>query len=1036
MGNLNFAVAVNLLTENFKKGKNELLIGFQSIQIKAMEVAAAVGIGGLGLGGLISKMIEVSKESAAANQVLKNVSNSTAELAHSQKFLIEVANKYGLSINQLTMNYARFTQAAKGSGLATQDQQAIFSGFSSQIVKMGGSTETMQATFEVITKMMSMGTISSRNFLQMIKVLPGATNIFSKALGMTNSEFATLLKSGKALSGNILPKVAQYLTKVNNGLDTDTITASANKLSNAFEELTNSTGISNFYKSLLDKTTKIIEFVKENLQEVATLFISIVSGVIIGKGINAIINSYNRLAIIALRSYKKQTLAAGESFSAQEFAANKFTNVMILGFAKIKIAIASAFRAFAPMLIISGIIEIVANLIEWAKKQKEINNEYKEYQRLSQNIGSDNPEIQNLKNLKKILDDSGNSFESRKKVLNELNDLLGSSGSISAKNLKIEGDINKKYAERIKLIENQAKIQYYTDQKLKAQDKIKDLKAEFDDYVESNKSVVGGLWHGFQNTFGENKAKQISNEMLQQFTISNDAEANIKSLNKQGVFIDSGEGNGINTNFNSNKNNKKESESEKIESNYKKQKTQYDNQLKNNVINQKEYNSNIDELNKSTYNKLGAELTPQQVEKNKTYISAKKGVDNPLTSEIQNVTDNYNTNLNNLNKLKKDGIITESEYNNELNTLIDSTLKSIDGIKNVNIANNVFAKSLLVKKDEINKADYSLPTYSTVDHTFDYKKTETEKTKDKIDNDTSFVDAGAGKFKDEDIKSEIKLADSTGTLNQLKEKFNNQADVIIDELNNKMKEVTTLEQAMKINQVKQDIKELQNQLKSGLYLSVKDVANGAKNLYEAFNAVKKTINDVHASGFEKFLSLWDAFTNTIDNIQSIIKLITELTTVINTLSSAKKAQAVLDNSQAATALSLSAATITANTLETGTNIAKGTSGAISSAAKIPFPLNLLSMAAAAAEAIALFGAIPKFADGGIVGGSSTSGDKLIARVNSGEMILNNAQQSTLFGLLNSDNITKNKTSKIEFVIDGKYLKATLDNYSRIKNRVI
>ena len=133
-----------------------------------------------------------------------------------------------------------------------------------------------------------------------------------------------------------------------------------------------------------------------------------------------------------------------------------------------------------------------------------------------------------------------------------INELLGSSGSIPAKNLKIEGDINKKYTERLKIIEYQTKIQYYTNQKLKAQDKIKDLKAEFDDYAESNKSLVGGLWHGFQNTFGEDKAKQISNEMLQQFIISNDADANITSLNKQGVFIDSGEGNGINTNTNNN----------------------------------------------------------------------------------------------------------------------------------------------------------------------------------------------------------------------------------------------------------------------------------------------------------------------------------------------------------------------------------------------------------------------------------------------------------------------------------------------------
>lgn len=42
----------------------------------------------------------------------------------------------------------------------------------------------------------------------------------------------------------------------------------------------------------------------------------------------------------------------------------------------------------------------------------------------------------------------------------------------------------------------------------------------------------------------------------------------------------------------------------------------------------------------------------------------------------------------------------------------------------------------------------------------------------------------------------------------------------------------------------------------------------------------------------------------------------------------------------------------------------------------------------------------KFASGGIVGGSSTYGDRKFARVNSGEMILNKSQQTRLFNLIN------------------------------------
>jgi hypothetical protein len=36
---------------------------------------------------------------------------------------------------------------------------------------------------------------------------------------------------------------------------------------------------------------------------------------------------------------------------------------------------------------------------------------------------------------------------------------------------------------------------------------------------------------------------------------------------------------------------------------------------------------------------------------------------------------------------------------------------------------------------------------------------------------------------------------------------------------------------------------------------------------------------------------------------------------------------------------------------------------------------------------------------------------------------------------NNNKTINNKPEKIEFVIDGKYLKATLDNYNNIKSRV-
>lgn len=57
------------------------------------------------------------------------------------------------------------------------------------------------------------------------------------------------------------------------------------------------------------------------------------------------------------------------------------------------------------------------------------------------------------------------------------------------------------------------------------------------------------------------------------------------------------------------------------------------------------------------------------------------------------------------------------------------------------------------------------------------------------------------------------------------------------------------------------------------------------------------------------------------------------------------------------------------------------------------------IATAVGSVIAAFAAIPKFETGGVVGGSSYYGDKILARVNSSELILNTDQQRKLYGAM-------------------------------------
>ena len=91
------------------------------------------------------------------------------------------------------------------------------------------------------------------------------------------------------------------------------------------------------------------------------------------------------------------------------------------------------------------------------------------------------------------------------------------------------------------------------------------------------------------------------------------------------------------------------------------------------------------------------------------------------------------------------------------------------------------------------------------------------------------------------------------------------------------------------------------------------------------------------------------------------------------------------------------------------------------------------IATAVGGVLAAFAAIPKFNDGGIVGGTSTYGDKILARVNSGELILNQRQQKALDGMLDQTAPVMN-IGVNDVLIEGDKLRIVFDRAGIKDNR--
>jgi hypothetical protein len=108
--------------------------------------------------------------------------------------------------------------------------------------------------------------------------------------------------------------------------------------------------------------------------------------------------------------------------------------------------------------------------------------------------------------------------------------------------------------------------------------------------------------------------------------------------------------------------------------------------------------------------------------------------------------------------------------------------------------------------------------------------------------------------------------------------------------------------------------------------------------------------------------------------------------------------------------------------------------AIYEGVKAGWPAMLFAIPSALASVVSAFAVAGSFESGGIVPGNSFSGDRLTARVNSGEMILNRAQQSNLFNLLNGGGGSSGSGNEIKLRIKGSDLIGVINNETKKRSR--
>lgn len=334
-------------------------------------------------------------------------------------------------------------------------------------------------------------------------------------------------------------------------------------------------------------------------------------------------------------------------------------------------------------------------------------------------------------------------------------------------------------------------------------------------------------------------------------------------------------------------------------------------------------------------------------------------------------------------------------------------------------------------------------------------------------------------------KTEVKVEAKEGSINAMNAELNKLQDALRNGL---IPDADIEKTKVKITQLKKDIEAKEIEL--GFKIPVDKVAEESKKLQERFNSLNRTnnvssfdlavgnqktgldaiqsqmdLNDTLLEQLNEILFKYqelglqgsEAFNRVADetvNVQeqqsklgsTAAKLTEERKALENNskawgyysqmLDSTSNALNILGDSQAAqiAQFGLNTAALIADCIKTIAAMqAQALAAGTASGAKLPFPANIAAIATIVGTVASIFASLPKFADGGIVGGGSMYGDKVLLRANSGEMLINRRQQSNLFNLLDEGRINSGNlipTLKIK----GSDFYIMWKNYANIYNK--
>lgn len=756
-------------------------------------------------------------------------------------------------------------------------------------------------------------------------------------------------------------------------------------------------------------------------------------------------------------------------------ASTKGIGIAMAGIKNVVKTIATTLKSMGIMAIVSAIIglftKIVSDIKDIRAEWERINNIYKEYEKGAKKTNEAVEEQVLLLNthLKTVKDTTKSNME-RLNSLNKINEMMGriNDNQLRLEDLeKIEGGYDKitaavdRWTNALRI---QARVQYEAKKYAEAKSKWDDLNFEKQRlegelqkgkdtgaYTEKNPWIPTGAKtpnQFYSQEYADIAAdlKKVNAEMAQYEKIISATETSTQGLIEELYQLNGGNGGGGGA----------VEGLAKVYQDYTKAKKELDNKLREHAITQEQYNEDLDKMVQSFFDEAAAtgelsiDAIIRKMDKGATLTAMEKWYYNLSKSASDAV---QRALINGISEEIIKGIDQEIE-------------EAADRIQD-EIEKQLEKDSKRMELDfKVGAGDFDVKDPQKRNPLMDYSKNTSEILGDEYSLSDDWL---------KDIKDAYgDLIKESNELGERTEEVQKKLDELSEKYRYAAREAQTLETAMNCAKIQEDIKALKKEIGNLVYGGVKDFATTLDRVVSAADTLKKTMEDNDASGWEKFMAVFNLITQIVDGVISMYQTINTIQELSVKLNAAKIAEQTALNkllkeelalrmaaagasdeeiaarfqglstllaekgilsgilgvkkqegAQTATNTALKASEAAASTAAASASAGDAVASATASGAKMPFPYNLLAIAAGVAAVVGALAMMSKFEKGGIVGGNSTHGDHNLVRANSGEMILTKGQQGTLWAMLNGKG---GIGGNVEFKIKGADLVGTINNH--------